>query len=139
MHLHLQDERELEARYLYPKHVIACSLFSKVAIIAPSASLCYGQFCILPTLSFLSLALSYSRSSSRSSSRFALRSSRLLFLSSRAGRKEERGGEISARLFEVFYGFTLRRLRVLPLVPPSFFSRISFTEQITKNVQAKFI
>lgn len=61
-------QRELDTRYVYPKHIIACFPFLKVAIMISSASLCYSQFCILSTLSSFSFILFYSRSSPCSSS-----------------------------------------------------------------------
>lgn len=109
-----------------------------LAIIVPSASLCYGQFCILPTLSSFSLTLSYSRSSLRSPSRCA--PVKPLTFPFFANRKQ--GGTQTRNVmapFKVFYGFVFQRLKVLSLIPPCLFLRISFAEQITKNVYTKLI
>lgn len=98
----------------------------------PSASLCYGQFCILPTLPylfsfslFLSRALIHSRPPSRRHPRAMFRSSRLLFLSSRTGR-EERTGEMSRQHGRSKY-FTVSCIGGLSPSPPP---RESFPAQI---------
>ena len=49
--------RSYSPRYLYPKHVIMGPPFTRVAILVPSVSLCYGQFSILQTLSLFPFSL----------------------------------------------------------------------------------
>lgn len=118
------------------------SPFSRIVIVAPSVSLCYGQFCIFSTFSSLSLVSPRSRSPTHSPLRVHAPVKPFTF-SSFAYRKKERKGRRNvtmARPSEVFYGFVLRCVRgSSPSSARSPFPTHILARQITKNVHVKLI